>query len=98
MPIPPRLSILISSKARATVRYDVRLLPVRSNARRRCSAAGELQKQESRSRTERAGERRFVSDQTLVVERLVGSRVDCCVEQLQSLWSQPSPAAQALLQ
>jgi hypothetical protein len=36
--------------------------------------------------------------QTLVVERLFGSRVDCCVEQLQSVCSQPWPAAQELLQ
>jgi hypothetical protein len=55
-----------------------------------------LQKQESRSGTAN-GERRRCG-QTLVVERLFGSRSDCCIEQLQSVWSQPSPAAQALLQ
>jgi hypothetical protein len=41
---------------------------------------------------------RVLFGQTLVVERLFGSPTDCCVEQLQSVCSQPSPAAHPLLQ
>jgi len=38
------------------------------------------------------------SRQALVVDRSVGSRSACCVVQPQSVCSQPSPAAQPLLQ